>query len=198
MHKMNVFQWHLTDDQGWRIEIKKYPRLTEVGAWRVDREDKPWNARPPQGEGEAATYGGFYTQDEVREIVAYAAARGITVVPEIEMPGHCQSALAAYPQFSCTGGPFTVLPGGVGPLRTSGQGMRDVRLQGRAGRGHPLFPRLIHIGGDEVERRWKNAPSPARMAAEAEDRGVQIGSSSASSNINSKEKLLVGRDPRAA
>ncbi len=116
LHKMNTFQWHLTDDQGWRIEIKKYPRLTEVGAWRVDREDKPWNSRPPQEAGEAATYGGFYTQDEIRDVVAYAAARGITVVPEIEMPGHCQSALAAYPQFSCTGGPFTVLPGGVWPI----------------------------------------------------------------------------------
>ena len=85
MHKMNVFHWHLIDDQGWRIEIKKYPRLTEVGAWRIDREDKPWNSRPPQQPGEKATYGGFYTQEEIREVVAYAAERHINVVsrPEI-------------------------------------------------------------------------------------------------------------------
>ena len=88
MHKMNVFHWHLVDDQGWRIEIKKYPLLTEVGAWRVDREDRPWNDRRPQQTGEKATYGGFYTQEEIREIVAYAAERYITVVPEIEMPAH--------------------------------------------------------------------------------------------------------------
>ncbi len=116
MHKLNTFHWHLTDDQGWRIEIKKYPKLTEIGAWRVDREDQHWNAREPQQPGEAATYGGFYTQDDIREIVAYAAARYVTVVPEIEMPGHAKAALAAYPEFSCTGGPFTVTPGGYWPI----------------------------------------------------------------------------------
>jgi len=92
-HKMNVLHWHLTEDQGWRIEIKRYPRLTEVGAWR--------------GEGDER-HGGFYTQEDIKEIVAYAAARFVTVVPEIEMPGHSQAALAAYPELSCTGGPFQV------------------------------------------------------------------------------------------
>ena len=98
IHKINVFHWHLVDDQGWRIEIKKYPKLTEIGAWRVDREDKPWNSREPQKPGEEATYGGFYTQDEIREIVAYASEKYITVVPEIEMPATVGSALAAYPE----------------------------------------------------------------------------------------------------
>src|SRR5579862_7697763 len=102
MHKMNVFHWHLTDDQGWRIEIKKYPRLTEVGAWRVNREDQPWNSRDQQKPGEAANYGGFYTQADIKEVVKYAADRHVTIVPEIEMPAHCVAALAAYPQFSCS------------------------------------------------------------------------------------------------
>ena len=112
-HKMNVFHWHLVDDQGWRIEIKKYPKLTEVGAWRVDREHQHWNAREMPGEGEKPTYGGYYTQGDIREIVSYAESLHVTIVPEIEMPAHVQSALAAYPEYSCTGGPFTVAPGGV-------------------------------------------------------------------------------------
>ena len=92
-YKLNVFHWHLTEDQGWRIEIKAYPKLTEVGAWR-------------QEQGQA--YGGFYTQDDVREVVEYAGERGVTIVPEIEMPGHAMAALAAYPELSCSGGPFEV------------------------------------------------------------------------------------------
>lgn len=116
MHSLNVFNWHLVDDQGWKIEIKKYPKFTGVGAWRVDREDKPWDSRQPQQPGEKATYGSFYTRDEIREIVAYAAGRYITGVPEIEMPAHVGSAMAAYLDYSCTGGPFTVPPGGVWPI----------------------------------------------------------------------------------
>jgi hexosaminidase len=97
MHKMNVFHWHLTDDQGWRIEIKRYPKLAKIAAWRVDREDQYWSSRAPQREGEKATYGGYYTQKEIKEIVRYAKSRFITVVPEIEMPAHTTAALAAYP-----------------------------------------------------------------------------------------------------
>ena len=112
LYKINTFHWHLTDDQGWRIEIKKYPRLTEVGAWRkgvgFGLDPKSTTAYGPDGR-----YGGFYTQDDIREVVAYAKERHITIVPEIEMPGHASAALAAYPQLSCTGGPFTPdLPGG--------------------------------------------------------------------------------------
>ncbi|MEN6559929.1 MAG: family 20 glycosylhydrolase [Acidobacteriota bacterium] len=171
-HKLNTFHWHLTDDQGWRIEIKKYPKLTEVGAWRVDREDKHWNAREPQKPGEAATYGGFYSQVEIRDVVAYAAARFITVVPEIEMPGHAMAALAAYPGLSCTGGPFTVKPGGYWPItdvfcpgneKTFGF-LEDMLTEVAA-----LFPGpFVHIGGDEVDKtEWKRCPRcQARMKAE--------------------------------
>jgi len=160
MYKINMFHWHLVDDQGWRIEIKKYPRLTEVGAWRVDREDRHWNDRPPQGPGEKATYGGYYTQDDIKEIVAYAQDRHITIVPEIEMPGHTTAALTAYPQFSCSDGPFTVLPGGYWPIS-------DIYCAGKEGTFEflqnilievmDLFPgEYIHIGGDEAEKSsWK-------------------------------------------
>ncbi|MEZ0486514.1 beta-N-acetylhexosaminidase [Fibrella aquatica] len=99
--KINTLHWHLTDDNGWRIEIKSLPRLTSVGAWRVPR-DGHFGERPDPKPGEAATYGGFYTQDDVREIVRYAQARNITIVPEIDIPGHSMAILAAYPELSCT------------------------------------------------------------------------------------------------
>ncbi len=163
LHKMNVFHWHLVDDQGWRIEIKKYPRLTEVGAWRVDREDMPWNSRPPQQSGEKATYGGFYTQEEVKEIVAYAAERHINVVPEIEMPAHVGSALAAYPEYSCTGGPFTVPPGSVWPITDiycAGNDGTFAFLEDILTEVMELFPSpYIHIGGDEANKKeWRKCP----------------------------------------
>ena len=94
MHKMNTMHWHLTEDQGWRIEIQKYPKLTEIGAWR-------------EAEG-GEKYGGFYTQDQIQEVVEYAKSRFVDVMPEIELPGHSVAALAAYPELSCTGGPFKV------------------------------------------------------------------------------------------
>ena len=117
MLKLNTFHWHLVDDQGWRIEIARYPKLTEVGAWRVDRENLSWRTRPFPGEDEPTPIGGFYSQDDIREIVQYAADRHITVVPEIEMPAHVSSALAAYPHLSCSGGPFKVPPGSVWPIK---------------------------------------------------------------------------------
>ncbi len=173
MHKMNIFHWHLTDDQGWRIEIKKYPKLTEVGAWRVDREDKPWNNREPQKAGEAATNGGFYTQDDIKEIVEYARSRFITVIPEIEMPGHCLAAITSYPQYSCTGGPFTVPPGGVWPIKDvycPGNEETFQFLQDVLAEVIKLFPaEYIHIGGDEVDKStWKQCPKcQARIEAES-------------------------------
>lgn len=172
MHKMNVFHWHLTEDQGWRIEIKKYPKLTEIGAWRVDREDKTWNERELQREGENATYGGFYTQDEIREIVEYAQSRFITIVPEIEMPGHALAALASYPQYSCTGGPFTVRPGGYWPIidvYCPGNDETFEFLENVLSEVIELFPgKYIHIGGDEVNKtRWQSCPKcQARIKAE--------------------------------
>ena len=155
-HKMNVLHWHLTEDQGWRIEIKKYPKLTEIGAWR-DREGN--------------RYGGFYTQDDIREVVAYAKSRYITVVPEIEMPGHSQAALAAYPELSCTGGPFEVgTRWGVYPdVYCAGNDrvfefMEDVLTEVME-----LFPsEFIHIGGDECPKvRWEKCDRcQARIKAE--------------------------------
>ena len=101
MLKINTLHFHLTDDNGWRVEIKKYPRLTEVGAWRVDRTDLPFPARRNPEPGEPTPVGGFYTQEEIKEMVAYAAERQIEVVPEIDMPAHSNSALAAYPHLAC-------------------------------------------------------------------------------------------------
>ena len=160
--KMNVFHWHLCDDQGWRIEIKKYPKLTEIGAWRVDR-DKEWRDAQPIQAGEKASYGGYYTQEEIKEIVAYAAARNITIVPEIEMPGHSIAALAAYPSLSCTQVPQAVIPGGIYPKGIqsnycAGNDSVFVFLKEVLNEVMQLFPsKLIHIGGDEVDKAdWKH------------------------------------------
>jgi len=145
LYKMNVFHWHLTEDQGWRIEIKKYPELTEVGAWRTE----------PDG----SRYGGFYTQEDIKEIVAYAAERNITVVPEIEMPGHCIAALAAYPDLSCTGGPFEVATiwGVKEDVYCAGNEKTFEFLENVLLEVMELFPgEYIHIGGDEVPKaRWE-------------------------------------------
>lgn len=163
LHKMNTFHWHLTDDQGWRVEIKRYPKLTEIGAWRVDREDRGWNDRQPQMVGEKATYGGFYTQTDIKEIVEYANSRYVTIVPEIEMPAHSGAALAAYPEYSCTGGPFTVPPGGVWPIVNiycAGNDSTFTFLENILDEVIELFPgKFIHIGGDEADKtEWKKCP----------------------------------------
>jgi hexosaminidase len=160
LHKMNVFHWHLTDDNGWRLEINRYPGLTETSAWRVDREEEPWRSRKAQQPGEKATYGGFYTQDEVREIVEYASTQHVTVIPEIEMPGHTSEVLAAYPELSCTGGPFTVATGGYWPnvdIFCAGNDSVFVFIQNVLTEVMDLFPGpYIHIGGDEADkRRWR-------------------------------------------
>jgi hexosaminidase len=163
LHKLNVFHWHLTDDQGWRIEIEKYPRLTSVGAWRVDREGIPWNEREPQRDGEVASYGGFYTQNEIAEIVAYARDRFIEIVPEIEMPAHVLAALAAHPELSCTGGPFTVATGQYWPetdLLCAGKEQTFDFLRDVLTEVSDLFPgAFIHIGGDEADvTEWSSCP----------------------------------------
>jgi hexosaminidase len=160
MHKMNVFHWHLTDDNGWRIEIKKYPLLTEVAAWRVDREDLPWREVTPPEPGENATYGGFYTQDEIREVVQYAAERFITVVPEIEMPGHTSEVFAAYPELSCRGKKLYVQPGSYWPnedIFCAGKEETFEFIENVLLEVIDLFPsEYIHIGGDEANKAmWK-------------------------------------------
>jgi hexosaminidase len=160
VQKLNTLHWHLTDDQGWRIEIKKYPKLTGVGAWRAntgfDFDPKASTTYGPDGR-----YGGFYTQEDIRDVVKYAAARHITIVPEIEMPGHSTAALAAYPQFSCTGGPFEtgtnagIFNGIYDPAKEETfKFLGDVLTE--VGQ---LFPgQYIHIGGDEVPKdTWTNS-----------------------------------------
>lgn len=172
MYKMNTFHWHLTDDNGWRIEIKKYPQLMETSAWRVDREDLPWGERPPQKPGEKATYGGYYTQEQVKEIVEYAKQRYITIIPEIEMPAHSIEVLAAYPSLSCTGGPFTVPPGSYWPnidILCAGNDSVFTFMEDVLTEVMELFPsKYIHVGGDEADKtRWKECPKcQARMKAE--------------------------------
>ena len=158
-YKLNRFHWHLTDDQGWRIEIKRYPRLTQVGAYRRETLLLK-NFDPYVGDG--LRYGGFYTQDQIREVVAYARERHVTVIPEIEMPGHALAALAAYPDLACTPGPFDVgTRWGVYddvfcPTERTFQFLQDVLTEVME-----LFPgRYLHVGGDEVTKvRWHASDS---------------------------------------
>ncbi len=174
-YKMNVFHWHLVDGAGWRLEIKKYPKLTELAAWRVD-EDKNWNWGEVEFNADRAkaTYGGYYTQEQVKEIVAYAAARNITVVPEIEMPGHSEAALAAYPEMSCTptnhfGQAGNFYASKVQSNYCAGNDSAFVFLQNILQEVMGLFPsKYIHIGGDEVDKSsWKQcAKCQARKQAE--------------------------------
>lgn len=158
IYKFNTFHWHLTDDQGWRIEIKKYPKLTQVGAWRNGSMVGPYNDQ----KYDDVRYGGFYTQNEIKDVVAYAAQRHITIVPEIEMPGHAVAALTAYPQYSCTGGPFEVAKQwGVLDDVFCPKEETFVFLQNILSEVITLFPsKYIHIGGDECPKtRWKSCPN---------------------------------------
>lgn len=177
MHKMNTFHWHLTEDQGWRIEIKKYPRLTEIGAYR----NGTIVGHYPGSENDNERYGGFYSQEEVKEIVKYAADRHITVIPEIELPGHSSAAIAAYPELSCFPEEPTEVPNGMiseksKELQANGTPKivqeswgiyNDVYCAGKEGTFEfiqnvldevmPLFPsKYVHIGGDECPKaNWK-------------------------------------------
>ncbi len=166
-YKMSSFHWHLTDDQGWRIQIKSRPELTAVGGWRRGSQVGAYANQ----QFDTVRYGGFYTQDEIREVVAYAAEHHINVVPEIEMPGHALAALAAYPQLGCTGGPYAVERGwGVFPdVFCAGNDSVFAMLQDVLTEVMVLFPSpYIHIGGDECPKdRWKTCPKcQARMKAE--------------------------------
>ena len=157
LHNINYFHWHLTEDQGWRIEIKKYPKLTEIGSKRdstiIDWETKKFDGKP---------HSGFYTQDEAREIVRYAADRFITVVPEIDLPGHTTAALASYPELGCTGGPYKVLCSfGVFPdALCAGNDQTLQFTKDVLDEIMDIFPsEYIHIGGDECPKsRWEKCP----------------------------------------
>tara|TARA_R110000868_G_scaffold379928_1_gene645905 strand:+ start:22103 stop:24454 length:2352 start_codon:yes stop_codon:yes gene_type:complete len=168
--KLNTLHLHLVDDQGWRIEIKKYPKLTEVGGFRADQENKPWNARPTPDLGTETTYGGFYTQEDIKEIVAYAGSRGVTVVPEIEMPAHVMSAIASYPELSCFQDPIMVPSGGVWPITEiycPGKDSTFEFLENVLLEVMELFPsQYIHVGGDEATKtNWKICPDCKRRVA---------------------------------
>ncbi|HXS91166.1 MAG TPA: family 20 glycosylhydrolase [Steroidobacteraceae bacterium] len=195
LHKLNVLHWHLTDDQAWRIEIKKYPKLTEVGAWRV-----------PAGQAAAADidpatqrprlYGGFYTQDQVREIVAYAAARHITIVPEIEMPGHASAPIAAYPELGVTGKAAAVpADWGIYPNLYNVEESTFAFLENVLDEVMALFPgEYIHVGGDEaVKNQWQ---ASARVQSRRRELGVKDEHALQSYFIQRIEKYLNAHDRR--
>ena len=215
LHKMNYFHWHLTEDQGWRIEIKKYPRLTEVGAWRHGTII----GRYPGTGNDNQRYGGYYTQEEVKEIVQYAADRYITVVPEIEMPGHSSAAIAAYPWLSCFPQKETKIPthpslasqqsGGKKVQETWGV-FEDVYCAGNDSTFHflqdvldevlALFPsRYIHVGGDECPKsHWKKCPRcQARIKKEGLKDEHELQSyfiQRIERYLNGKGRILIGWD----
>jgi len=160
LHKMNSFQLHLTDDQGWRVEIKKYPKLTEVGAWREETVIGHAAKKPVKFDGQR--HGGFYTQDDIRELVAYAQERFVNIVPEIEMPGHAQAAIAAYPELGNTGETLPVhTTWGVNENIFNAEESTILFLQDVLEEVLDLFPSVyIHIGGDEaVKKQWKLSPT---------------------------------------
>jgi hexosaminidase len=196
LHKLNTFHWHLTDDQGWRIEIKKYPKLTDVGAWRKEtligrqpRDQSQWRF-------DATPHGGFYTQDDAREIVAYARAQFVNVVPEIEMPGHAVAAIAAYPELGVTGEPMEVATrwGVFSDILNAEpdtvQFMQDVLTE-----VVDVFPsRYIHIGGDEADKaKWK---ADARIQARIKALGVKDEHELQSWFIRQMDAFLVGKGRR--
>ena len=157
IHKLNTLHWHLTDDQGWRIEIKRYPELTAVGSIR-----KATVVRKEWGTYDGTPYGGFYTQDEIRDVVKYAADRGVTVIPEIDLPGHMLAALTAYPELGCTGGPYEVWGrwGVADDVLCPGREKTFEFLEGVLTEVMELSPsEYIHIGGDECPKvRWEKCP----------------------------------------
>lgn len=166
LHKYNIFHWHLTDDQGWRIEIKQYPKLTEIGSQRAAT---PIPADRNQLDGQP--YGGYYTQEEIKAVVAYAQERFITVVPEIEMPGHAVAALASYPELGCRGAGYEVRTtwGIAKDLFCAGNDAVFTFLENVLSEVLALFPsEYIHVGGDECPKdRWQECPKcQARIQAE--------------------------------
>ncbi len=172
IHNINKFHWHLTEDQGWRIEIKKYPKLTEIGSVR-----KETVIGKNTGEYDGTPHSGFYTQEEIKEIVKYAEERYITVIPEIDMPGHMLAALAAYPELGCTGGPYEVEKtwGVFDDILCAGQEETFQFVEDVLTEVIELFPsEYIHIGGDEAPKvRWEECP---RCQAKIKELGLKDGS----------------------
>jgi hexosaminidase len=197
--KMNTFHWHLTEDQGWRIEIKKYPKLQEVAAFRKETLIGHYSDQPHQFDGKR--YGGYYTQEEIKEIVAFAEERHITIIPEIEMPGHSQAAIAAYPELGCANEKVEVATKwGVFeevycPTETTFKFLEDVIDEVVA-----LFPgKYIHIGGDEAPKtRWKNSAFCQKLIKEKglkDEHGLQsYFIQRMEKYVNSKGKQIIGWD----
>jgi len=203
MHKMNVLHLHLVDDQGWRIEIKKYPKLTEVGAWRVDQENLAWNARLVTNPDEKGTYGGFLTQEELKEIVKYAASKNVEVIPEIEMPAHVSSAIAAYPELACFDQRIGVPSGGLWPITDiycAGKETTFEFLENVMDEVMAIFPsKYIHIGGDEATKtNWEKCPHCQKRMKDLGLKNVHELQSyfvkRMEKYINSKGKKLIGWD----
>lgn len=197
-HKLNVLHWHLVDDQGWRLEIRKYPKLTSEGSWRVPAGAAGKDPRT----GKAVRYQGFYTQDQVRDLVAYAAARGITIVPEIEMPGHALAPLVAYPQFGMTKAPpresmgdWGVFPYLYRPSEETFGFLNDVLDEVM-----DLFPSdYIHVGGDEaVKDQWKASPevqAQIQALGVKDEHGLQSWFiQRAERHINARGRRMIGWD----
>lgn len=177
LHKLNTLHWHLTDDQGWRVEIKRYPRLTEVGAWRTPPGPAAAADIDP-ATGKPRRYGGYYTQDQIREIVAYAAERHITIVPEIDMPGHMQAAIAAYPELGTGEKPPVSTDWGVHTYLLNVDDSTFDFMAGVIDEVVELFPsRYIHIGGDEAAKdRWaasKRVQARRKQLGLADDTALQ-------------------------
>lgn len=197
--KMNTFHWHLTEDQGWRIEIKKYPKLQEIAAFRKETLIGHYNDQPHQFDGKP--YGGFYTQEQIKEVVAYAKTRQVTIIPEIEMPGHSQAAIAAYPELGCTGEQVEVATKwGVFdevycPKESTFKFLEDVIDEVVA-----LFPgKYIHIGGDEAPKtNWKNCEYCQKLIKKEglkDEHGLQsYFITRMEKYINSKGKQIIGWD----
>jgi hexosaminidase len=202
-HKFNRFHWHLTEDQGWRIEIKKYPKLTSVGGFRKESPvGRATTKTRASVKYDGVPYGGFYTQEEIKEVVAYAKKRHVTIIPEIEMPGHAQAALAAYPDLGCTGGPYeTATTWGVfTEVFCAGKEETFTFMQDVLDEVMALFPgEYIHIGGDECPKtRWKECPNcqeriaDEKLKDEHELQSYFIGR--VENYLNSKGRQIIGWD----
>ncbi|HMH23717.1 MAG TPA: family 20 glycosylhydrolase, partial [Puia sp.] len=198
LHKMNYFHWHLTEDQGWRIEIKKYPRLTEIGSWR----SSTIIGHNPGTGNDSIPHGGYYTQEEIKDVVKYAADRYITILPEIELPGHSSAALTAYPSLGCTGGPYMVQQhwGVFKDVFCAGNDSTFQFLEDVLDEVMALFPsKYIHIGGDECPKdSWKKCP---KCQKRIKDNGLKDENELQSyfvqrieKYINSKGRRMIGWD----
>ncbi len=198
-YKFNVFHIHLTDDQGWRIALDRYPELTEKGAWRVPRQGKWWSFQPPQP-GEAATYGGYYTKEDMREIIQYATERFVTIVPEINSPGHSLAAITAYPELACVEDDYHVNPGSrfygqVCNALCAGNEKTFEFLDGVFTEIAELFPsEYIHVGGDEAFRGyWQECP---KCQKRMEEHGLKNVEELQSYFIKRLEKILHDKGKR--